>query len=108
MSRFPLGFLPGILRNIGIAWRLMQNPAVSPWVKWFLPLLGAIYCISPLDLLSFLPFDDVFVILFVFPRLMIHFAPDDAVEAATYGYTQSPPSEEEDDQTIDVPWRSVS
>lgn len=108
MSRIPLNFLPGILRNIGIAWRLMQNPAVSPWIKLLLPLLAVVYYFSPIDLLPGLPFDDLFVVLFVFPKLMIHFAPPDAVEAAAHGYTQSPPPEEEDDQTIDVPWRSVS
>ena len=98
----------GILRNIGIAWRLMRNPAVPSWVKLLLPLLVIVYNLLPLDLLPGLPFDDLFVLLFVFPKLMIHFAPDDAVEAATHGYTQSPLPEEEDDQTIDVPWRSVS
>ena len=68
MSRIPLGFLPGILRNIGIAWRLMQNPAVSPWIKLLLPLLAVVYYFSPIDLLPGLPFDDLFVVLFVFPE----------------------------------------
>ena len=108
MGRFPLNFLPGILRNIGIAWRLMRNPAVSAWVKLVLPLLALIYYFVPFDLIPGLPFDDLFIVLFVFPRLMIHFAPAEAVEAARYGYTHTPEPEKSDDQTIDVPWRSVS
>ena len=95
MNRIPLGFLPGIVRNIGIAWRLMSNPSVSPWVKTLLPVLALIY------------FDDLVLLLLVFPQLMIRLSPPEAVAEATYGVAPSA-QEEEDEDTIDVPWRTVS
>ncbi len=107
MNRIPLGFLPGIVRNIGIAWRLMSNPSVSPWVKTLLPVLALIYYFSPIDLLPGLPFDDLVLLLLVFPQLMIRLSPPEAVAEATYGVAPSA-QEEEDEDTIDVPWRTVS
>ncbi len=108
MNRIPLGFLPGIVRNIGIAWRLMSNPSVSPWVKTLLPILTLIYYFSPLDLLPGLPFDDLVLLLLVFPQLMIRLSPREAVAEATYGAIPNTREEEEDVDTIDVPWRPVS
>ncbi len=106
MNRIPLSFLPGILRNLGVAWRLMNHPSVSPAVKFLLPLAAVVYKVSPIDLMPGLPFDDIFLILFVFPRLMIRLSPPDAVADAMYG-TQSRPAPD-DDETIDVPWQTIS
>ncbi len=108
MNRIPLGFLPGIVRNIGIAWRLMGNPAVSPWVKTLLPLLALIYYFSPIDLLPMLPFDDLVLLLLVFPQLMIRLSPREAVAEAMYGVTPDNREGEDEEDTIDVPWRPVS
>lgn len=110
MARGWLTFLPGILRNVGIAWRLMQNPTVSPWVKFLLPLTALVYYFSPIDLLPGLPFDDLVVVFLIFPQLMMRLAPKEAVDEAMYGRPaqERQDGDEDDDNVIDVPWQTLS
>ncbi len=105
MKNIPLSFLPGILQNMGVAWRLMQMPSVSPWVKFLLPFLTLVYYFSPLDLMPGLPFDDLFLVLIIFPQLMIRMSPPEAVAAAKMGGTNPTGSTEPDDESIEVPWQ---
>lgn len=57
-SRQSLGWLPELLRNARLAWRLLRDPRVSPWVKLALPGVLLVYLLLPLD---FIP--DLFPIL---------------------------------------------
>ncbi len=107
MKRILMEFLTGIVRNLGIAWRLMHNPSVPLWVRILLPVPFLTYYLSPVDLLPGIPLDDLLLLLVVFPRLMIRLSPPAAVETATYGGTLHT-RQEEDENTIDVPWRTVS
>lgn len=109
MSRIPLTFLPSILRNIGVAWRLLNNPSVPRWLKFLLPLAAMVYHLWPIDLLPGIPVDDFFVWLFLLPQLLIWLSPAEAVAEARYG-VQIPQkrADDDDDQVIDVPWQSVS
>ncbi len=102
-----LSFLPGFLQNLGVAWRLMQMPAVSPWVKFLLPFLSLVYVFSPLDLMPGLPFDDLILVLIIFPQLMIRLSPREAVVAAKSGGSIPPESTESDKDAIEAPWQVV-
>lgn len=106
MKNIPLNFLPGILRNLGVAWRLMQIPTVSPWVKFLLPFLSLLYWVSPLDLLPGLPIDDLFLVLIICPQLMILFSPPEAVAEAREGRAYQAATAADDD-AIEVPWQVV-
>ena len=107
MKNIPLSFLPGILQNMGVAWRLMQMPTVSPWVKFLLPFLSLLYYFSPIDLMPGLPIDDLFLVLIICPQLMIHFSPPEAVAAARQGGTYQTTAAEPDNEAIEAPWQVV-
>lgn len=107
MKNIPFNFLPGILQNVGVAWRLMQMSSVSPWVKFLLPFLALVYYFVPFDLMPGLPFDDLFVVLIIFPQLMIRFSPPEAVAAARQGRAYQETSSEPDDEAIEAPWQVI-
>ena len=107
MKHIPWNFLPGILQNLGVAWRLMQMPTVSPWVKFLLPLLSLVYWVLPIDLLPGLPVDDLFLVLIIFPQLMIRLSPPEAVAAARQGGAYQATSADSDDDAIEAPWQVV-
>lgn len=107
MRNIPFGMLMGAMRNLGVAWRLMQMPTVSPWIRFLLPLLALLYYFIPFDLMPGLPFDDLFVVLIIFPSLMIRLAPPEAVEAARTGHTREQAEPVSDDDVIDAPWQSI-
>ncbi len=110
MKNVPLSFLPGILRNVGVAWRLMKMSTVSPWVRFLLPFLSLVYYFLPFDLMPGLPIDDLFLVLIVCPHLMIHFSPPEAVAAAKQGKTHQAAeatAPEEDNDAIEAPWQIV-
>ncbi len=57
-----------LLQNGRLAWRLLHDPRVPQWVKVLVPLIVAIYVISPIDFIpDFIPvlgqLDDVGVVL---------------------------------------------
>ncbi len=108
-----------ILRDIAVAWQLIRDPAVPSLLKMTVPLFALLYWLSPVDILTGLPFDDLAVIVLA-ARLFVQMAPRDAVERALrrlYGMSTSEPDPEiwniwEDDgasrgRTIDGQWRVV-
>ena len=78
-----LGMLPGILREVRLAWRLWRDRRVPAWTKG-IPLLSLLYIVWPLDFLSdpllgLGQLDDLGVMLLGL-ALFINLAPRDLVE----------------------------
>ncbi len=107
MRNIPLNFLPGILRNLGVCWRLMQMPTVSPWIRFLLPLLILLYFVSPIDLIPGVPIDDWVVVLIIFPQLMMRLAPPAAVAAARQNRPYPDDPDEDEDDAIEAPWQII-
>ena len=114
-----------IVRDLAVAWQLMRDPQVSFLLKMSLPLFALLYWLSPIDLLTGMPFDDIAVVI-VASRLFVQFAPPEAVERALVRLgriAQASPfpsgsdqpdrdvwniwDEDEDDNTISGDWRVV-
>lgn len=73
------GFLGGLVKQVRLVWRLLNDKRVSEWVK-LIPLAGVIYFLSPIDLIPDLMFpglgelDDLAVILLSL-RLFVNTCP---------------------------------
>lgn len=70
-----------ILRDVAITWQLMRDPRVSSLLKLGLPVFALLYWLSPIDLLTGMPFDDL-AILILATRIFVQMAPPEAVEEA--------------------------
>lgn len=57
-----LHFIFSARQTIILAWRLLWDPKVPGTLKLLLPVLAIIYWISPIDLMPFLPFDDLVIV----------------------------------------------
>jgi uncharacterized membrane protein YkvA (DUF1232 family) len=76
-----------VFQRLQLAWYLMRDDRVSPWVKKAGPAVLLAYVISPIDLIpDFLigpgQVDDLGVLavgLVVLVRMLVRFAPDDVV-----------------------------
>jgi uncharacterized membrane protein YkvA (DUF1232 family) len=106
----PNGGFFGLIRDVGVAWRLLWDPAVPGLLKLVLPILALVYWFSPLDLMPGLPFDDIAILLLA-ARMLVSLAPDDSVRNAYAGRNAStaPPNRPADDDgdVIDTTWRIV-
>jgi len=76
--------MKNLIENGRLAWRLVNDPRVPAWVKVGIPLLVAVYLLSPIDLIpDFLigpgELDDLGVVLLGL-SLMVRFAPQHVVE----------------------------
>ncbi len=72
-----------IVSNFRLVWRLVQDHRVPAWIRYGIPLLAAIYVISPFDVIpDFIPglgeIDDLGVVALAM-NLMVRFAPGDVV-----------------------------
>lgn len=109
----PSGGIVGLLRDAGVAWRLLGDPAVPGLLKLALPLLALVYWFSPIDLIPGMPFDDIAILLLA-ARMLVSLAPQDSVRNAYTGRSGSAsprdptarPSEDDGD-VIDTTWRVV-
>lgn len=109
----PNGGIVGLFRDVGVAWRLLGDPAVPGLLKLVLPLLALVYWLSPLDLIPGMPFDDIAILLLA-ARMLVSLAPQDSVRNAYTGHSSSasprnrPAGPGEDDgDVIDTTWRVV-
>lgn len=100
--------LTALLRDVSATWRLLWDPKVPALLKLILPALALLYWISPVDLIPFLPLDDLAVVLLL-ARLFVTLAPSDSVNSAFGGrYTNPRGSHRPDDaDVIDTTWRVV-
>ncbi len=114
----PRGTLPtgwnwgDILRDLVVTWKLLWDPRVPGMLKLFLPVLAMVYVLSPIDLMPFLPFDDIAVAL-IAARLFVALAPRDSVDRA-FGRNSAPsanvppdPNRPDDMDVIDTTWRVI-
>lgn len=109
----PNGGFFGLIRDAGVAWRLLWDPAVPGLLKFALPLLALVYWFSPLDLIPGMPLDDIAILLLA-ARMLVSLAPQDSVRNAYAGRRNSIPpqggsgrSAEDDGDVIDTTWRVV-
>ena len=52
-----------LARQFYLAWKALRDPSI-PWAaKWLIPLAALVYWISPVDLIPFVPVDDIVVVL---------------------------------------------
>ncbi len=94
-----LGMLPGIVRDVRLAWRLWRDRRLPAWLKG-IPLLSLLYIVWPLDiladpLLGLGQLDDLGVILLGLV-LVINLAPSELVEKhrRDMGETSAPEAEQ--------------
>ena len=79
---------PGMWDQLRLAWRLFRDPRVAPRLKTAVPVLTALYVLSPVDLLPDVllgigQVDDIGMIglaLVVLTRLVPRLAPPDVLE----------------------------
>lgn len=104
-----------IVRDLAVTWQLMRDPMVSSLLKLSLPLFALFYWLSPIDLLTGMPFDDIAVMVLA-SRLFVQLAPDAAVQRALVRLGRISVGEpdrdvwdiwDEDDNTISGDWRIV-
>lgn len=57
-----LHFIFNARQTLILAWRLLWDPNVPATLKLLLPVFAIIYLISPIDLMPFLPFDDIVIV----------------------------------------------
>ena len=108
------GVLAEIIKNAKLAWRLMVDPRVSPWLK-AIPPATLLYLLFPID---FLPdpvlglgqLDDIAVIL-LGVKLFIELCPQEIVRQHLRQMSSIPGSyrvvDEEPPASIEVPYRIV-
>lgn len=94
-----------ILRDVGRIWQLLRDPTVPGW-KWLLPIGAVLYWVWPIDLMPFLPFDDIAVVVVAISMLL--------QMVAHYSQTnpnvnsgQSSATGNNRDKEIDTTWRVV-
>ena len=98
-----------ILRDLVATWRLLWDPSVPSLLKLFLPALTLVYLLSPLDLIPFMPFDDIAVAL-IAARLFVALSPRESVDRAFGGgspASSATPNARRSDEgdAIDTTWR---
>lgn len=108
------GVLAEIIKNAKLAWRLMVDPRVSPWLK-AIPPATLLYLLFPID---FLPdpvlglgqLDDIAVIL-LGVKLFIELCPQEIVRQHLRQMSSIPGSyrvvDEEPPANIEVPYRVI-
>lgn len=101
-----------ILRDLVATWKLLWDPSVPGLLKLLLPVLTLAYMLWPLDLIPFMPFDDIAVALLA-ARMFVALAPRESVNRAFGGYTASAsraaanPRRAEEGDVVDTTWRVI-
>lgn len=63
MNSNSTGGVGNLARQFYLAWKALRDPSI-PWAaKWLIPLAAFAYWISPVDLIPFVPVDDIVVVL---------------------------------------------
>jgi uncharacterized membrane protein YkvA (DUF1232 family) len=104
--------LSELFENAQIAWKLIRDPRLSPWIRFGLPLLAGAYLLMPIDIIPdvFLglgQLDDLAVI-WIAMQLLLRFAPDDIVSQYRSGAKAGPAKQQQStDDVIDGNYRVV-
>ena len=108
------GVLAEIIKNAKLAWRLMVDPRVSPWLK-AIPPATLLYLLFPIDILpdpilGLGQLDDIALIL-LGVKLFIELCPQEIVRQHLRQMSSIPGSyrvvDEEPPASIEVPYRIV-
>jgi uncharacterized membrane protein YkvA (DUF1232 family) len=94
-----------ILRDVGRIWQLLRDPAVPGW-KWLLPIGAVAYWFWPIDLIPFLPFDDIAVVV-VAISMMLQMAARYSQTTPNAHPGQASAAGNPRDKEIDTTWRVV-
>ncbi len=101
-----------LLENAQIAWKLIRDPRLSPWIRFGLPLLAGLYLVMPIDIIpdAFLglgQLDDL-AIIWIAMQLLLRLAPDEIVaqyrSGANAGSSKPQPSP---DDVVDANYRVI-
>ena len=104
--------LSELFENAQVAWKLIRDPRLSPWIRFGLPLLAGAYLLMPIDILpdAFLglgQLDDLAVI-WIAMQMLLRLAPDDIVTQYRSGAKPGPAKKEQStDDVIDGNYRVV-
>ena len=96
-----------LINFLSTAWQLFWDPKVPGTLKFFLPVLAMIYWISPIDLIPFIPLDDL-VIVTIALRMFVALAQGRSVGpmGAPSGTAGQQGNRVEDDSIVTT-WRVV-
>jgi uncharacterized membrane protein YkvA (DUF1232 family) len=94
-----------IMRDLQRIWQLLRDPSVPGW-KWLLPIGAIAYWLWPVDLIPFLPFDDIAVVILAISMLLQMAARNEQqTQSAQQGQPGATPDNKE--QIVDTTWRVV-
>jgi len=104
--------LSELFENAQVAWKLIRDPRLSPWIRFGLPLLAGAYLLMPIDIIP-----DVFVglgqlddlaVIWIAMQLLLRLAPDDMVSQYRSGAKPGPAKQQQStDDVIDGSYRVV-
>jgi uncharacterized membrane protein YkvA (DUF1232 family) len=93
-----------IMRDLQRIWQLLRDPSVPGW-KWLLPIGALVYWLSPVDLIPFLPFDDIAVVILMISMLLQMASRNEQNTAGQQSQPGATPNNKE--QIVDTTWRVV-
>lgn len=97
----------GAVRDAQSVWQVLRDPTVPNMWKWLLPIGALLYWIWPLDLIPFLPFDDIAVVIVAMSMFLRMMAQESQKQAQHTQQAQPGPTPSKDDNAIDATWRVV-
>ncbi len=95
----------GAMRDAQSIWQVLRDPSVPGMWKWLLPVGAFIYWIWPLDLIPFLPFDDIAVVIVAMSMFLKMMARESQNSQTTNA--QPGAATPHDENAIDATWRVV-
>lgn len=98
------GNASNIMRDLQRIWQLLRDPNVPGW-KWLLPIGAIAYWFWPVDIMPFLPFDDIAVVILAISMLLQMAARTEQAAAGSKGQPHAAPNNKE--QIVDTTWRVV-
>lgn len=94
-----------IMRDLQRIWQLLRDPTVPGW-KWLLPIGALLYWLSPIDLMPFLPFDDIAVVILAI-SMLLQMAARTPQNHPDGNSRQPGATHDGNDKAIDTTWRVV-
>jgi len=96
----------GAMRDAQSVWQVLRDPSIPGMWKWLLPVGALLYWIWPLDLIPFLPFDDIAVVIVAMSMFLKMMARDSQNRANTT-HAQPGATSPADENAIDTTWRVI-
>jgi uncharacterized membrane protein YkvA (DUF1232 family) len=93
------------MRDLQRIWQLLRDPAVPGW-KWLLPIGALLYWLWPVDLMPFLPFDDIAVVILAI-SMLLQMATRFSEMNPQNNQGQSDTTGTRNDSAIDTTWRVI-